>query len=51
MVGTNMGSLRDLVLHVEGGWLAFGLLTFGFAATFGSAAMVHGIMTIGDEGD
>lgn len=51
MVGTNTGSLRDLMLHAQGGLLAFVLLAFGIAGTFGSAAMALGIMTIGDEGD
>jgi hypothetical protein len=51
MVGTNTGSLRDLILHAEGGWLAFALLTFGFAVTFGSAAIAHGVMILGEDGD
>jgi hypothetical protein len=50
-VATNTGSLRDLMLRAEEGWLALALLTFGFAAIFGSAAMAHGIMTLGDEED
>jgi hypothetical protein len=49
VVGTNTGSLRDLMLHAEGGWLAFALLNFGFAGTFGSAAIAHGIMTFGED--
>jgi hypothetical protein len=49
MVGTNTGSLRDLMLHAEGGWLAFALLTLGFAGTFGSAAIARGIMTFGED--
>ena len=51
MVATNVGSLRDLMFNVDGGWLAFALLTLGFAITFGSAAMARGIMTIGEQDD
>jgi hypothetical protein len=51
MVGTNTGSLHDLILHAEGGPLAFALLAFGFAGTFGSAAVALGIMTIGQAED
>jgi hypothetical protein len=50
-VATNVGSLRDLMFNVDGGWLAFAMLTFGFATTFGSAAMAHGIMRIGEQDD
>ena len=49
MVATNTGSLRDLVLHAEGGGLAFALLTFGFVTTFGSVAMARGIMCLGGD--
>ncbi|MDR3530941.1 MAG: hypothetical protein P4L90_10360 [Rhodopila sp.] len=51
VVATNLGSLRDLVLHTEGGWLAFALLTFGFVVTFGSIAIGTAIMTIADDED
>jgi type IV secretory pathway VirB2 component (pilin) len=51
IVATNLGALRDLMLHSEGGWLAFGLLLFGCVLTFGSVAVGHGIMTIGDGED
>ncbi|MDR3537715.1 MAG: hypothetical protein P4L71_14550 [Acetobacteraceae bacterium] len=47
LVMSNVGSLRDLVLHTQGGWLAAVLLTFGFVVTFGSAAIGHAIMTLG----
>jgi hypothetical protein len=43
--------LRDLVFHVEGGWLGFGLLIGGFVLTFGAAAMGHAIMMIGQDED
>lgn len=49
LVATNTASLRDLVWHTEGGWLAFALLIFGFVLTFGSVAIGHGIMSIGDK--
>jgi hypothetical protein len=49
VVATNLGSLRDLMLQTQGGGLAFALLVFGFMVTFGSAAVGHGIMTIGDS--
>ncbi|MBS0639668.1 MAG: hypothetical protein U1E70_10065 [Acetobacteraceae bacterium] len=44
MVATNLGSLRNLVLTTEGGWLAFLLLTFGMVVTFGSVAIGAAIM-------
>ncbi|HEX3575630.1 MAG TPA: hypothetical protein VHU42_13590 [Rhodopila sp.] len=49
LVATNTGSLRDLVWHTDGGWLAFALLILEFAFTFGSAAIGHGIISIGDK--
>nr|WP_294525069.1 hypothetical protein [uncultured Rhodopila sp.] len=51
MVATNLGSLRDLVLHTQGGWIAFALLTFGLVVTFGSLAIGGAIMTIGSRED
>jgi hypothetical protein len=51
VVATNLGSLRDLMLQVDGGWMAFALLTFGFATTFGAVALAHGVMTIGNGAD
>ncbi len=50
-VATNTGSLRDLVLHTQGGWIAFALLTAGFVTTFGSVAMAHGVMSLGVDKD
>jgi hypothetical protein len=44
-------SLRDLVFHVDGGWLGFGLLVGGCVLTFGSAAMGNAIMMIGQDDD
>ena len=49
LVATNLGSLRDLMLSTQGGWLAFLLLIFGFAVTFGSIAVGGAIMAIGDD--
>jgi hypothetical protein len=51
MVASNLGSMRDLMVQAQGGWLAFALLTFGFATTFGSVALAHGVMTIGQDKD
>jgi hypothetical protein len=51
LVASNVGSLRDLVLHTDGGWLAAALLTFGFVLTFGSAAIGHAIMRLGADED
>jgi hypothetical protein len=51
MVVTNIGSLGDLVLHVDGGWLGFALLTLGCALTFGSIAIGSAIMSIGRAED
>ena len=48
VVASNLGSLRDLVLHTEGGWLAFALLVFGFVVTFSSIAVGGAIMQLGD---
>lgn len=43
----NPGRLRDLILSDQSPEIAFLLLLFGFAITFGSAAMGTAIMTIG----
>jgi len=51
MVGTNLGSLRDLVINTEGGWLAFALLTFGMVVTFGSVAIGVAIMGLDWDSD
>jgi|tagenome__1003787_1003787.scaffolds.fasta_scaffold20253728_1 hypothetical protein len=51
IVMTNLGSLRDLILHTDGGWLAFAMLTFGMIVTFGSAAVGGAIMRIGSKDD
>jgi hypothetical protein len=51
IVATNLGSLRDLVLNTQGGWIAFGLLTFGLVVTFGSVAIGGAIMGIGSGED
>jgi hypothetical protein len=51
MVVTNVASLRDLVMNTQGGWMAFGLLTFGLVVTFGSIAMGGAIMAIGSGED
>jgi hypothetical protein len=49
VVASNLGSLRDLVLHTQGGWLAYALLTFGFVVTFGSIAIGRAIMDLGED--
>ena len=49
LFATNIGSLRDLVLQTSGGFLALGLLTFGCVVTFGSIAVGHAVMTMGDD--
>ena len=43
----NPGRLRDLILSDQSPEVAFLLLLFGFAITFGSAAMGTAIMMIG----
>jgi hypothetical protein len=49
LLATNTGSLRDLILHAQDGWLAAALLTFGFAGTFGSAAVGLAVMQAGSD--
>jgi hypothetical protein len=51
IVATNVGALRDLMLHTQGGWLAGVLLAGGFALTFGCAATGGAIMRIGSGED
>nr|WP_294544636.1 hypothetical protein [uncultured Rhodopila sp.] len=51
IVATDIGSLRELVLNTQGGWIAFALLTFGLVVTFGSIAMGGAIMAIGGGED
>lgn len=51
VVAANVGSLRDLVLHTEGGWIAYALLTFGFVVTFGSIAIGRAVIGLGDDED
>ena len=51
LVATNIGSLRDLMWNTQGGMLAFCLLTFGFVVTFGSIAVGHAVMALGDKDD
>jgi hypothetical protein len=51
VVATNLGSLRDLVMTTQGGWLALCLLILGFAVTFGSIAIGAAIMALGDSED
>jgi len=50
-VATNLGSLGDLIMHTDGGWIAFALLTLGFVVTFGSVAIGGAIMAIGKSDD
>ena len=47
IVATTVGSLRDLMQHSQGGWMAGALLAFGFVVTFGSAALGWAIIRIG----
>jgi hypothetical protein len=51
IVASNIGSLRDLMLHTQGGWLAYLLLTFGFVVTFGSVAIGRAVMNLGEDDD
>jgi hypothetical protein len=51
LVMSNLGSLRDLIMHTHGGWIAFALLTFGMIVTFGSVAVGSAIMSIGSRED
>jgi hypothetical protein len=51
LIGSNVGSLRDLMLHAEGGWIAALLLTSGFVVTFGGAALAGAIGALGREPD
>jgi hypothetical protein len=39
LIVSNVGSLRELVLHSHSGWVAAVLLCMGFAMTFGAAAV------------
>jgi hypothetical protein len=49
LVATNLGSLRDLILHGQHGWVAGLLLAFGFVLTFGYAAIAHAIGRLARE--
>jgi hypothetical protein len=49
VIASNLGSLRDLVMHTQGGWIAFALLTLGFVVTFGSAAIGGAIMGLAED--
>ncbi len=49
IVATNLGSLRDMMMHSENGWLAGVLLAIGFMVTFGSAAIGRAIISLGSE--
>ncbi|HEY2618803.1 MAG TPA: hypothetical protein VGI78_15795 [Acetobacteraceae bacterium] len=49
LIATNLGSLRDLMMNSPDGWLAAALLSFGFAVTFGSAAIGAAIMQIDSD--
>jgi hypothetical protein len=49
IVATNLGSLRDLMMQADDGWLAGALLAFGFVVTFGSAAIGRAIIRLGNE--
>lgn len=51
LVACNVGSLRDLGMHTEGGWIAWALLVFGFVVTFGSAAIGRAIICLASDED
>jgi hypothetical protein len=51
IIATNLGSLRDLIEHAQDGWLGGALLAFGFAVTFGAAAIGRAIDQIAQERD
>ncbi len=51
VIATNVGSLRDLMLHTQGGWLAAALFACMFALTFGCAATGWAIMQIGSDAE
>jgi hypothetical protein len=51
MVATNLGSLRDLIMNTDGGWMALALLTLGFVVTFGSVAIGGAIISLDHDGD
>lgn len=48
IVVTNLGSLLDLMMHSEQGWIGGLLLAVGFVVTFGSAAVGRAIIRIGE---
>jgi hypothetical protein len=39
LIVVNTGSLRELILHSQSGWLAALLLCMGFVTTFSAAAL------------
>lgn len=47
LLAADVAGLRGLILRGADGWLALGLLLFGSAVTFGSAAMGAAIMGLG----
>jgi hypothetical protein len=49
IVATNVGSLRDLMECSHDGWLSGALLAFGFAVTFGGAALAWAIHLLGEH--
>ena len=51
MLLSNLGGLRDLVQHSDGGWLAFALLTVAMAITFGSVAIGGAVMGLAWDRD
>lgn len=51
LVAANVGSIRDLGMQTEGGWIAWALLTFGFVLTFGSVAIGRAIIALGVDQD
>lgn len=49
IVALNVAQLRTLLLGVPDGWIGIALLGFGFAVTFGSAAMGAAIMGLRED--
>lgn len=47
LLGLDLAGLRTLILAEAAWWLPLGMLAFGVAVTFGSAAMGAGIMGLG----
>lgn len=49
LVATNVASLRDLMWHTQGGWIAFLMLVAGCVITFGAIAIGGAIMALAED--